>query len=299
MYIVDITEAILSSTWGRNGSTYPASFSIDRNWKTFCLSKKKSPGSYLDITLDGPTLVEKVQIFNRIIRDDLSASIDGAEVTLWSGGSQVKSCGTVTYISVDTHLSQVYLIDCAADQQADTVRIQVVNQSRVNIAEVYVVTKTAPQNSAQCSVVAGNMKLCNMPFLWGLGDGDIITFTILMFYGTAGNFQIDLLDENNNELLHMKYRSTEGEYVLNNRQDGVWGTEITKSESLFENIILEVKLKLSLTTLEVVAGDVTLPTFVPERDPKLVKQLRFTAVKDDTTLSSVVLKEKERGKSLI
>ena len=103
---------------------------------TSCLFTGHGQKQWLKVTFAGLAKVEEVQIFNRRGKD-ADYRINGAEITLWSGDTQVKSCGTLSYSSTVNFPSQSYLINCGSDQLADTVKIEQPKVDFLNLMEVY------------------------------------------------------------------------------------------------------------------------------------------------------------------
>ena len=132
---------------------------------------------WLKISFSTITKVKRVQIFNR--KDCCSERLAGAEVTLWSEGGQIKSCGTITFSSFQ---SQSYLINCGSNQLADTVQILLPGDRKLlNLHEVLVLTETPPVGAASCLLAKTNELFCTLPSV-GLEDGDAITVLFFSLY---------------------------------------------------------------------------------------------------------------------
>ena len=147
------------------------------------------------MTFAGLARVEKVQIFNRADVELSAKRIASAEITLWSGDAQVKSCGTLSYNTTVNFPSQSYLINCGSDDLADTVKIEQPTKDFLNLLEVYVLTKTVPQHALTCSkskYILGRKHMKCPISAGGLAVGDVIS--ALVFYKHGGLFNLRFAD---------------------------------------------------------------------------------------------------------
>ena len=266
---------------------------IDKDWSTYCLTQREvGKSQWLKISFS-PTTVDKVQLFNRINLDrpEVSKRINDTEVTLWSGVDQVKSCGTLTYIPDANLPSQSYLIDCGSNQLADTVQIQAATGKHLNYFEVFVLTKTPPDQALTCSEIRDRKAYYNLP-LGGLRDGNV--FTILMFYGSKGDFFISLLASNKSIPLHIEYREeSDQQYTLVSYDGSTWKGHTKMKGTIAHNMMLEVKINVTRGCYKVTINDVVLPDFPHSQDMRGVTKLELSLGDEGsdagTTLYSVAL----------
>ena len=220
--------------------------------------------------------VEKVQVFNRIDNDigksrTVSKRTDKAEITIWKEDSQVKSCGTLHYIDVATLPSQSYLFDCGSTELADSVKIQLPGTEYLNVAEVFVLTKTAPEFHATCS----NSDTVSECGLAGLEEGDVLT--ALIFYG-KDRFRFEFRDDASNAYVWFTPKDEPNKLSFNTVKAGHWGTPVSYPITLLKNEMREIKISVLKKSFKVTMCGVELPEFEqkPGHDLKLITKFKLT-----------------------
>ena len=187
---------------------------------TYCLFTDHGQRQWLKVTFASLAKVEKIQIFNRADEEISAKRIAGAEITLWNGDTYVQSCGNLSYSTTANLPSQSYLINCGSDKLADTVKIEQNITDYLNLMEVYVLTKTAPQHAPTCSqseYSTGRTYMTCPISAGGLAVGDVIS--ALVFYEHGEGFHLRLVGTQVKcFLLQLRYREAKG--WTTNKKDG-------------------------------------------------------------------------------
>ena len=198
------------------------------------------------MTFAGLARVEKVQIFNRADEEFSAKRIASAEITLWNGDTQVKSCGTLSYITTENFPSQSYLINCGSADLTDTVKIEQPTKDFLNLLEVYVLTKTVPQHALKCSkskYILGRKYMKCPISAGGLAVGDVIS--ALVFYEQGNQFNLRFADANSFPC-DLRYRKGIKGWKKRKKQlqDDSWLEDETSpsGSELPDTILLDIKI---------------------------------------------------------
>ena len=266
----------------------------------------EGPKQWLKVTFAGLAKVEKVQIFNRADVESCSERIASAEITLWNGDTQVKNCGTLPYSTMENLPSQSYLINCGSDQLADTVKIELEpTEEYLNLMEVYVLTKTAPQHALTCSQseYSSGRKHMKCPIsAGGLAVGDVIS--ALVFYKHGEGFHLRLVGTQVKfVLLQLRYKEAIG-WTTNKRgaEASSWGVQTKPSGSiLLHKILLEIKITVTTDSYTFTVNGEALSPLLHEGNFKQITdvdvKLHASTTTDDTnaTLYSMSFNPVQRG----
>ena len=269
---------------------------------TSCLFTGSGRKQWLKVTFAGLAKVEKVQIFNRRGKA-VDYRINGAEITLWSEDTQVKSCGTLSYSTTESFPSQSYLINCGSDQLADTVKIEQRTEDFLNLMEVYVLTKAAPQHALKCSeseYIAGR-KYMKCPILaGGLAVGDVVS--ALVFFEHGEGFILRLVGTQVKcILIQLKYREAM-RWIINKRgaEPGSWGVGTKPSGSILPHkILLAIKMTVTADSYTATVNGEALAPLPHEGNFKQIRDVdvRLETTTDDpnATLFSMSFNAIQRG----
>ena len=272
---------------------------------TYCFFTDYGQRQWLKVTFAGLAKVEKVQIFNRADQEISTKRIAGAEITLWNGDTQVKNCGTLLYSTMENLPSQSYLINCGSDQLADSVKIEQTTEEYLNLMEVYVLTKTAPQHALTCSQsdYSSGKKHMKCPIsAGGLAVGDVIS--ALVFYKHGEGFYLRLVgtqSQVNSYLLKLRYRETKG-WVVNKRgvDASSWSGRTQPSGSiLFHKILLEIIITVTTDSYTFTVNGEALSPLSHEGNFKQITdvdvELHASTTTDDTNATLYSMSFNPRG----
>lgn len=235
-----------------------------------------------------PAKVEKVQIFNRKAKEVSSKRIAGAMISLLNEDEEVKRCENLKYENLMSLPSQSYLINCGSDDLADTVKIKQPTAESLNLMEVFVLAKTAPQRALQCRVSISQFPyiICKMASD-GLAVGDVIT--VLVHYEYGERLLISLRhDANDNIPCYLMYEKDKG-WSSNNRNNGTWGTRTDPSGSILpDKILLAIKITITAEAYSFTVNGEALPQFPHRQNFQPTEEVLIVTNTADITTSATL-----------
>ena len=272
---------------------------------TYCLFTDHGQRQWLKVTFASLAKVEKIQIFNRADEEISAKRIAGAEITLWNGDTYVQSCGNLSYSTTANLPSQSYLINCGSDKLADTVKIEQNITDYLNLMEVYVLTKTAPQHAPTCSqseYSTGRTYMTCPISAGGLAVGDVIS--ALVFYEHGEGFHLRLVGTQVKcFLLQLRYMEAKG--WTTNKKDAdasSWAGQTNPSGSILPHkVLLAIKITVTTDSYTITVNGEALSPLPHEGNFKQIKdvdvEFHTSTTTDDTnaTLYSMSFNPIQRG----